>query len=124
MSRFWKQGIAVLALAAAMGLWCSSPSLAAKPGGGTPAGTIYFRHIGTIWSIWSMKADGSDRKQFPNVEIGEPSYLRHGSPNQEQRWFVRQTPSWMSRDIFLMCRPCPTCGPPVRVDKPYRWSPK
>ncbi len=38
MSRFWKQGVALLALAATMGLWCFSPALAGKPvGGPTPA---------------------------------------------------------------------------------------
>ena len=38
MLRFWKQGIALVALAVAVGLWCLSPSLAAKPiGGPTPA---------------------------------------------------------------------------------------
>ena len=37
MWRFWKQRIALLALAAAVGLWCVSATLAAKPGGGAAA---------------------------------------------------------------------------------------
>ena len=38
MWRFWKRSVVILAVAAAVGLWCLSPSLAARPGGGpTPA---------------------------------------------------------------------------------------
>jgi Tol biopolymer transport system component len=38
MGRFWKQGIVMVLLAATVGVWCLSPTLAAKPGGGpTPA---------------------------------------------------------------------------------------
>ena len=37
MSRFWKQSVALLALAAVVGLWCFSPSLAKPPGGGYTA---------------------------------------------------------------------------------------
>lgn len=38
MRRFWRQAVAVLALAAAVGLWCLSPALAKKPSGGGGGG--------------------------------------------------------------------------------------
>ena len=84
MWRFCKQCVAILAVAAAGGLWCLPAALAKGPGQGTPAGTVYFRHIAAASSIWSMKADGSELRQYPAVEFGEPSYLRHS----DQRWFV------------------------------------
>ena len=38
MSRFWNKGIAMVALAVAVGLWCVSPALAKPPGGGGGGG--------------------------------------------------------------------------------------
>ena len=36
MRRFWKQGVAVLTLATAVGLWCLPASQARPPSGGNP----------------------------------------------------------------------------------------
>ncbi len=54
MWRFWKQGIALLALAAAVGLWCLSATLAAAPGS-NGGGVIYFSYGG---DLWTMNDDG------------------------------------------------------------------
>ena len=85
MWRLWKQGIALSALAAAMVLWCFSPSLAGKPGGGgMPAGVVYFRHEG---AMWQMDAAGTPSSRVPLTtapDYGVPSYQRHES----ERWFV------------------------------------
>jgi dipeptidyl aminopeptidase/acylaminoacyl peptidase len=59
-------------------------ALAQKTKGGTPTGTIYFRHDG---SMWQMDATGTpaSRLRLPDApEYGEPSHKLHGG----ERWFV------------------------------------
>ena len=100
MSRYWKQGFGVLALAVAAGLCCYSPTLAAKPGGGPgggggggdsppPEGTVYFSHEGTIWQ---MDAAGTPESRSPLATAnacGDPSYGAHGG----ERWFAYEAHS-------------------------------
>ena len=89
MKNFTNRPAGVLAAA----LLCSLASLslptavqAAPPGGGIPAGTIYYTPGGGgIQTLYSMKSDGSN-KTLLAAGPGSPSRLLHGG----QRWFVRR----------------------------------
>ncbi len=58
-----------------------------KPGGGgsgTPPGTIYFRHEGTMWQMDGAGTPASRVELATAPGYGDPSYARH----EDQRWFV------------------------------------
>ncbi len=96
MWRFWKQGVALVAVALVAGLWSLSPSLAKGPGGGVPPGVVYFRHASPVHDLamWQMDAAGTPSSRVPVGtwrDYGVPSYQRHAN----QRWFVYNLPVWL-----------------------------
>ena len=86
MSRFWKQGVALAALATAVGLWCVSASLGAKPPGPVASYTLtdllgfpnpgYYQSVGEfitnrdnggvlIYGISYLASPGGPTEQHP-----------------------------------------------------------
>jgi hypothetical protein len=55
-----------------------------KPGGDTPAGTVYYTYGSGNTQTWTMDADGSNKTALPAGVRGEPSHDLHGG----HRWFL------------------------------------
>ena len=89
MGRFWKQGMVVLALAAAVGLWCLSPSLAAKPGGGSgglvnPAWVIVDRS--SVSASRLLSSDGPKGQDILRSKAYRPFPVRPGP--RDGKWIA------------------------------------
>jgi hypothetical protein len=93
MSRFWKQGIALVALAAAMGLLCLSPSLAARPGGGGTTGPSY--------QIVELDSAGGLFEGYP-FDINNAGLIVGGGTGSAACWTVTKTDTTVTTTLHLL----------------------
>ncbi len=67
MWRFWKQGVVLVALAAAVGVWCLSATLAAPPGGGGATPTPFSVIPLPVLSLQAQKVSNVDASGIVTV---------------------------------------------------------
>ncbi len=127
MSRFWKQGVAPVALAAALGLWRLSPLLAKPPGGGGGGGGTIIPNPAFVFlddadgGLFLTTSDGSTKVRLTtnrtSRDLGatwSPDFDKVKPGHQGQIAFFRQPDtSKIWGDLYVVASDA--SGPPVRI---------